>query len=354
MKTAMQRTVRGGWLILGSLLLLVSIPTMVMAQTGGTCGALVENAFEQVGANCANQELNTACYGNDIVGIGYFDPDADNVTWEPSAQTDLTNVSELETDGANLREQVWGLTVISAMSDIPRTIEDTSLVMAALGGVEIHNLVLPENAFEPLSVGLSVTTASATEYREATMTPPAGSDVLGMIPAGQNLVADAVSLDGLWVRVVFDGRPVWVAQTALEPIASIGDLPSFGPDSFTTMQSICMGNPRGNGSCGANAPSLMIVQSPSDFPVDMRVQGTDLRIQGTITLRMIGNRLEMNVLNGITLISPDTPDEEVVPAGFSVQASVGRPDEIGCAPLTGRMVRSKTADPGRSPAAGTP
>jgi hypothetical protein len=314
--------------------LILGLPMSISAQeaAGGQCAALVEASLSTTGSSCANQEPNSACYGNNTVDLSYFDPDVVDVPWEPGARTDLTNIADLTTQGADLQDETWGVTVLNSLANIPRSI-DSGLVTGVLGGIELHNLVTPEAAFEPLETGVTVTTVNAAEMREATMTPPAGSDVLGTIPAGQSLVADAVSQDGQWARVVFDGRPVWVPVSALDAAVSLATLPVFGPESFTPMQDFCMGNPRGGGQCGSNAPSLLILQSPSEFPVDARVQGTNLRIQGTITLRMSGNQLELIVINGIAVVEPDTADEVTIPAGFAISARVGQPDVTGCAPL---------------------
>lgn len=316
-------------------LLLLSVPTLSFAQdTVRTCQALVDDAFTEAGAACANQEENTACYGFNVVDINYFDEDAVDVTWEPGARTELTNVLEVATQGADLQDRSWGLSVLNGLANIPRAL-DSELALAMLGGVEVYNLVLPDNAFEPLVPGITVTTVSAAEYREATMTPPSGSDVLGNIPAGRSLVADAISENGASVRVVFDDRPVWVPVAALDPAVSLDDLPSFGRESFTPMQNICMGNPGGSGTCGSATPSLAIVQTPGEYPVDIRVQGTDIRLEGAIILQMVGNQLQLTTVNGIALLYPDTNDEVTVPAGFKVRAQVGDADDTGCAPLVG-------------------
>ena len=330
-----KRVLRPGLLAMLCLLLLLSFPALSLAQdTAGACQALVDDTFTEAGAACANQDENTACYGFNLVDINYFDDDNVDVTWEPGARTDLTNVLEVATQGADLQDRSWGLSVLNGLANIPRAL-DSELVTAMLGGVEIYNLVLPDNAFEPLDPGVTVTTVSVAEYREATMTPPSGSDVLGNIPAGQSLVADAISADGSSVRVVFDDRPVWIPVSALDPADALDDLPSFGRESFTPMQNICMGNPRGSGTCGSNTPSLAIVQTPGDYPVDIRVQGTDIRLEGAIVLQMVGNQLELTVVNGVALLYPDTEDEVTVPAGYKVRAQVGDADDVGCAPLVG-------------------
>ena len=50
---------------------------------------------------------------------------------------------------------------------------------------------------------------------------------------------------------------------------------------------------------------------------------------------MVGNQLELTVVNGVALLYPDTEDEVTVPAGYKVRAQVGDADDVGCAPLVG-------------------
>ena len=330
-------------------LLFLSLPMVISAQqtgqSAGSCDTLVTNAFTEVGATCANLDQSMACLGNNTVGFEFFGETPEDFTDEAGARTPLLDVSQVSTQGADLQENTWGVTVFNALSSVPRSL-DQHVVMVGFGGVQIANVILPEDAFIPVIDGILVTTTSAAESRVATMALPAESEVLGVIPAGESVIADAVSEDGLWVRVVYDDRPVWIPVSSLDPATSLDSLPAFGPESFTTMQSVCLGDDPGRGQCGANAPSLLFLQSPSDFPAEMRLQETDLRFQGTTVFQIQGNRIEMSVVNGVAILNPDTPDEIIVPAGFKVDAPLGnRIDTSICGPGGGRPITGDWSAP---------
>jgi len=316
-------------LIFVVLVIALVAPSLTVAQSNaGVCRSLVASSLASVGSACANLGGGMACYGNEELEIETFDPLPADAFSEAGDRTDLMNVIEVRTLPANTSDRTLGVSVLNIQANVPRTLSDGGLVVVAIGGMIVENGVFPQDAFVPLEDGLTVTTVSAAEYREATMTPPVNAEVLGTIPSGENLVADALSEDGNWVRVVYEGLPVWVAKPALDPAAAFDTLPVFGPNSLTPYQSLFFLNDAGPLQC-ADAPALLLVQGREDYPIDVRIQNVDLRLQGTLALNMVGNTFEIIVLNGMVTVEPDTAGEFVIPAGFRAQIELSEPAELG-------------------------
>lgn len=316
-------------IVVAVLVLVLVAPTLSMAQSNtGVCRSLVASGLASVGPACANLGGGEACFGNPDLEIETFEPLPADAFAEAGDRTDLTNVIEIRTLPANTSDRTMGVTVLNIQANVPRTLSDGGLIVVAMGGMIVENGVFPQDAFVPLEEGLTVTTVSAAEYREATMTPPANAEVLGTIPAGQNLVADALSEDGNWVRVIFDDMPVWAARSALDPAAAFDTLPVFGPNSLTSLQSFFFLNEAGPLQC-SDAPALLLVQGRQDYPIDVRIGNVDLRIQGTIALNIVGNTFEIIALNGMVTVEPDTANEFIIPAGFRARIELGEPAELG-------------------------
>lgn len=314
----------------------LGMPFLSQAQetSQDVCPIVAASGLATLGTSCANLDSNNTCYGNDVIGATFRNPLPEGAFDEPGERTDSANVEAVQPRTINLQDRNWGLSVLNIQANVPRTLSNTGLVVIALGGAEVENGIEPAQAFKPLEEGIVVTTISLAEFRPATMTPPADSDVLGTIPAGQSLVADAVSQDGNWIRVVYDGRPIWVARAALSSNVNLSALLLIGPDSFTSMQSFFFRNGIGGQPCNL-VPSFLFTQSPSTFPIDVRVHTANIRIQGTVILRtlppgdQLGDVFEVIVLYGLAIINPDTTAELIVPAGYSTQIALGEFVSLG-------------------------
>jgi hypothetical protein len=303
------------------------------AQTPDTCPALVTYAITQLATNCADTDPNSACYGYETVGAT-FDPAAEVDTFsEPGDRADLTTIQAVQTGPFDLTEQQWGLSLMNVQANLPNALPGAVYVL--LGGVEVENDVEPEDALELLEEGAAVNASSEAELR----TYPEGlgfidSEVIETIPAGAALTADAVSADGEWARVAYQDTAGWISAAALQEGDSLNDLPVITPDDRTPMQSFYFRVGIGGQTC-SQAPSLLIIQSPPDVPVDIRLHDTNIRIESTIVLRtlppgdQLGDAVELITLFGLATIRPGEPDAIRVPPGYSSQVSLGEFADLG-------------------------
>jgi hypothetical protein len=327
------------------LLLALLVSSSVAAQDLSECLRIVAQSLADTGVNCANNASGAACYaaGNlesvieSVVDKASFD--------EPGETIALDDVITLAPGTMDLTEEAWGITVFNMQANLPTNF-DRSVVVLGFGGVEMESGVPRDTRFKPLSSLLTVTTNSSSELRMVTLGDPDEADVIGEVAAGVSLPADAVSEDGLWVRVVSDDMPAWISAAALED--DISSLPVYGPNHMTSFQSFFLRPDSDDSPCNS-APSLLVVQAPSQVPVDIVVNCVPIRIESTIILRArqvgaaVNEELEIATLFGMATINADSGNPIYVPPGFLVSVGFddlqeslgieGDEDEWGCANL---------------------
>jgi len=289
-------------LLFALLALAVALPQQVsMAQTN-TCSALITQALSQTAVNCAGRETGTACYGFPSVE-SELTPDADPLDFdEPGESISLDQVIHLRPSEINLLEQEFGVVTMNVQANLPSGFAQ-DVVVIGLGGAEIEDGVFDSELFTPLDNPVSVTTSAAGELREATLfTDPASN----------------------WARVVYQNRPGWLAISALG--GSVEGVPTY--DGLTPMQKFYFRTGI-NGQPCADAPSLVVVQGPRDIPVDMVINGVDIRIESTMALRTlpsgepVGRNMEIIAISGLVTINPGQADQILLTPGFSVNVGLG-------------------------------
>lgn len=322
------------------LLLIVCFALSVSAasaqsQPYSTCPALVTYAVSQLATNCASADGNSVCYGYQGVNATFTDSvDPDDFT-DAGDQVPLTNVQAVQTGPFDLDAQEWGLSFMNVRANLPNSMP--GVVYLLLGGVEVENDVEPEDALvlDLDEEGIEVTTQTEADLH----TYPEGlnfidSEVLETIPAGATLLADAISADGEWVRVVYEEFAGWIQVSTLADDEGLDDLPVIRATDRTPMQDFYFRVGIGGQACTL-APSLLFVQGPPDVPVDIRLHDTNVRVQGTVVLRTrppgdtLGDAVELITLFGLTTIHPGTDDAILVPPGHVSTVFLGEFVSLG-------------------------
>jgi len=313
--------------ILILLAMLLVAPTIGFAQTNTTvCQTTVAQAVTQIGVNCANRTLGTACYGFPVIESN-LDGSIDPATFDAIGEyVPLADIIHLRPQAIDTRNQTWGITVLNMQASLPSGLTD-NVVVIGLGGLEIENGVASDNVFTPLAQPVSVTTTAAGELREVTMSP-LSANVIGQVPSGAAVSADALSQDGNWIRIIYQGQPGWLAKSAFGTNAVQG-IPTL--DGLIAMQSFYTRT--GIAGIGGNpcaiAPSTVVVQGPRNAPVDVIINNVNIRIESTIVVRTlqggepIGRQMEIIVLSGAAIIMPDSGERIIVPAGYKILVNLG-------------------------------
>ena len=299
-------------------LLLAPIPSTALAQDGGAaCEQLVRQAITSLGTNCANLGPNSLCYGYtgveaQLVPASPFDT--------PGQRVPLADVVSVKTQLADPAAGVWGIAVMNVQANL----HGASPKMATyylLGDVEIASAVDPAVALMPAEPVQVTTTGQADILR----TPGAGAKILATIPANASLVADGVSPDGAWVRVLYQTRAAWVSADLIAEQDALADLPAISKDSRTPMQEFTFRTGGSSAKCPLTPPSVVVVQSPRDTTIDITANGVDIRVGSVVFLRSQANgEIVLSVADGQAILFPETSRQTRVPVGGSVTIPAGQ------------------------------
>jgi hypothetical protein len=257
--------------------LLILTPVAGLAQS--TCPALVEQALTALGNNCSALDRNSACYGYDSLSATFSQEVTPDFFTLPADRTALTTLNSLRTAPLDLVLEQWGIAVLNVQANVPNTLPGQAVMVLLMGDVAVQNEVAADDASLP-GTPITVTTQSGTAlFSEPDDTTP----ILASLPAGTVIDADAISTDGDWVRVLFEGIPGWISASAVND--QVASLPALGADSQSPMQSFTFQTGLGEASCG-EAPSLLAVQGPENLTVSLSVNGADIEMGSLVTLQM--------------------------------------------------------------------
>lgn len=318
--------------------------TQITAQGGSTCPGTIESALQDVGNNCGGLDRNSACYGYDSVMATFTDVKPAGYFAAPSDRAGLTDLQGITTAPLDQALNQWGVALLSVQANLPDTLPGQSVVFMVVGGTQIENAVAPEDAFQTAGTASVTLQIGADLYFEADMT----SNVVGSVPAGTSLTADAVSADGQWVRVAYQGTPGWLTRQVLNAEADLTTLAVMGPNTRTPMQAFYFRTGITGTEC-ADAPTSLIVQGPQNLTVDINANGADIRLGSTIalsaldvdpmTLRYlqemygdigsVGKLLKIVVLDGHVVLNPGTDEEIELETGETTFRCLSEPENLG-------------------------
>lgn len=308
-----------------SLVVILLSIVVIVAQDSLTCDELVEGFLEDLEANCTGVGRNSACYGVRALDAEFVDMDTlpEDYFVEPGNIADVLELVNLTSSVYNPEIPEWGVALMNLQANVPNTLPGQNVTFIMMGDMELENGVEPDEAFiSDTSISLTVADATIANYL-----PSSNSDFVMSVPAGAEVLADAKSSNGFWVRIAYDERPGWIAISKLDEIstARLIGLPMIDIDTQAPMQAFYFQTGIGQPQC-FEAPSILVVQGPEDFAVDITANGAQIRIDSTIALRTVvsedtnesgstGAVLELITLSGEAVMFPDTDEAIVIPAG---------------------------------------
>lgn len=316
----------------------------ITAQNLVTCPGLVQQAIESVGDNCSGLDRNNACYGYNDVTASFSVAQPVSFFTQPSDRARLLELESLNTSPMVEPLGKWGIALLSVQANLPDTLPGQSVIFMLLGDTQIENAVAPEQAFQTgatVNVTLSI---GADLYYE----PRFDAQVVGSIPQGTALTADAVSEDGEWVRVVYRGTPGWITRRVLTTDGDLSTLSVITPQTKTPMQAFYFRTAISGTQC-TEAPNALVVQGPESLTVDINVNGADIQLGSTIVLYLvpvdaatlqylidqygeigaISRLMQIVVLDGHVVLNEGTPDEIVLNTGETTFICLDEPEDLG-------------------------
>lgn len=330
-----------------SIFVLLLAPTMVFGQNiEALCRTFINEAYRDLGTNCANLNNNEVCYGlgnfGEITTTFYVDGQTqvirEDIFVEPSERISLIDQEEIESlesitteeffldrDNDTEDEDRWGVSTLAIRANLPQQLEQNNAYYILFGGSRIENGVLPEDALtlleEPIVVVANTNTALFGSPVGLGYTVP--SVQVGAVTG--NLQADGISPGGNWLRVFFlydrdfgERATAWVQVADLEESEGIETLPVIGPDTYTPMQLLFLTNIFNDPICdNVPAPGLMI-QGPQEIETDVMVNNVPIRVTSTAFIEQLSARLmRVTAVSGFTILFPDTGQQDILPAGYT-------------------------------------
>jgi hypothetical protein len=298
---------------------LLITPLTVIAQQ--SCPAIVEQAFSQLGTNCADMSSNSICYGYDQL-ITEFAADANQQFERPADRAELTDLAMVDATPLNTTDETWGIAVMRVQANLPNMIPGQSAAFIMIGDVSMANMVSPDDAAIMPDEMLDVTLSSASDV--LSFPPDFGnreSRVVGSLASGTALKADAITADGDWVRVgaVYEIAPNLTRATAWVSAAALGDfdasaLTVLAPDSQTPMQTFILSTGLGAPACAEVPQSQLLVQGPSTYELEFSVNGVTVRTYSTVSFSIVqsGNQFFLRVIpitGEVIIPDPAAPDD---------------------------------------------
>ncbi|MFN8449754.1 MAG: choice-of-anchor Q domain-containing protein [Anaerolineae bacterium] len=316
----------------------------ITAQNLVTCPGLVQQAIDSVGDNCGGMDRNSACYGFSDVTANFSVAQPVNFFTQPSDRARLLELESLSTSPMVEAQEKWGIALLSVQANLPDTLPGQSVVFMLLGDTQVENAVTPDQAFQTGTTVNVALTIGADLYYEAKM----DAQVVGSIPQGTALTADATDASGQWVRVVYRGVPGWITRQVLTTDGDLGALPVIGPDTKTPMQAFYFRTGISGTQC-TEAPNALVVQGPESLTVDINVNGADVRLGSTVVFYLlpvdaetlqylisqygevgaISRLMQIVVLDGHVLLNAGTPDEIELNTGETTFICLNEPENLG-------------------------
>jgi hypothetical protein len=291
------------------LLLLFGFVGQSAAQDATTCPALVEQAVSEMGDNCEGLERNSACYGHNSVLSTFTETLAGDFFSRPADRAPLVSLETIQTTPLDLALQQWGIAVLNVQANLPNTLPGQGVIVLLLGDVSLENDVSPEEALQ--TGGVSATTMLAATLHSI---PDLRSPILVALDAGADLVADGVSVEGDWLRVVYDDIPAWVNRNVFSADTALDSLPVVDGGQQTPMQAFHFNTGIGQPACQEAEP-VLAVQGPDQLTIDLSINGVNINIGSLVTFQnQSEDSFTLTVHEGeITL-----PDGTVVAVGQTI------------------------------------
>ena len=330
--------------VLGTAVLMGSGTDSVTAQTeAARCAAIVRDALREVGSNCDRLSRNSACYGFDLVRGSFTQAVPAHFFTRPADRGELSIFERIQTFALNLQNKTWGIALMSLQANLPQTLPGQSVVFMLVGDTRVENAVAPDRAFVGGMVSPVVTRLPAALYID----PSTRAPLVANVPAGVTLQADAVTPEGDWVRVVYEGQPGWLMVTVIDAPNGL-NLPVYTPQTRSPMQAFYFRTGIGTLDC-FEAPSVLVVQGPQKLRVNINANGADMQLGSTValntlpvdprTLRLlfpnytgqepVGALIQVTTLDGAALIYPGTDQEVIVRAGRTAISCLSENRSLG-------------------------
>ncbi|MCY4537408.1 MAG: SH3 domain-containing protein [Chloroflexi bacterium] len=296
-------------------LILSLLATPAIAQENA-CPAFQDRAIASVSSACAEQELNSICFGHPTVSLAWL-PDVQAAAFsQPGDQTASNTVDWFSTSS---EDKTWGTARILFAAYPPDGLEAQTAALLAFGDVA---LFLPPPASIPgLLLDIAV---AATQGANLRAEPNTDAQVIRTVAQRTSLKAVNLNEDGTWIQAYADPEVVgWISRELVA--GDIDQLQSAPRDSaglplWFPWQAFDFRSGINDAPCAGAADSGLLLQTNRfQPPRQFWLNGLDIRLNGAVFLQaQIDAGMSIYVLDGDATIS--VPEARVVvKSGFYTQ-----------------------------------
>lgn len=322
---------------------------IVRSQESVQCPALVQEALTAIESNCNPLDRNSACYGYNLVAAEFNAPQAPEFFTQTSDVGALSIFTSIQTAPLVRSLNQWGIALMSVQANLPRSLPGQSAIFMLVGDAEVESAVDPNATITEFSAPpIEVTTLTEVFLHFA---PQSNSAQVHQFAANIILLADAITPDGVWVRLAGDNPQDpftgWALASQLGGVDASA-LQVIDSNAVTPMQAFYLRTNIGNIEC-EEAPNALVVQSPQRMQIQLNVNGAEVRLGSTVVFQTIetnqaildllrqqynfegtvGGLLKIIVLDGEAIVDPDTPNERRIPEGSMTYLCLSPDADLG-------------------------
>ena len=230
---------------------------------------------------------------------------------------DLSNIADLE---ANYDE--WGIAAIYTDANIPQQLDSAGARILLFGETRLDDNTAIENIFIPDTI-VNVSVNEAAIY---TSPPdyPVVSEMIDMLSG--EFEADAISLDGEWVRVFYlyertygSRATAWLTTASLEGEPDLSELPVLSANHGTAMQHMQLDMTIGQTSCDDDDTGGIIIQSDDAIETDISINHYSVRLSSALFAELLAPEcLRILALDGIIQLFPEAENPVILVPGYEV------------------------------------
>ncbi len=301
-------------------LLLVSLILSLLAAPAiaqnNSCPALQDRAIASVSSACAEQEINSICFGHPTVSLAWL-PDVPTAAFrQPGDQTASNSVDWFSVSS---EDKTWGTARILFSAYAPDSLGAQTAALLAFGDVALFP---PPPASLPAPL-LDIT-VTATQGANLRAEPNTGAQVIRTIAQRTGLKAVRLNEDGAWIQAYVNPEESgWISrELAAGDIDLLQSAPraNAGLPLWFPWQAFDFRTGLDDAPCAAAPDSGILLQSNRfQPPRQFWLNGLDVRLNGTAFLQaQIDAGMSIYVLDGEASINVSAA-RAVVKSGFYTQ-----------------------------------
>ena len=293
--------------------LILSLLTTLASAQDRACPALQDRAIGSVSSACAEQEINSICFGHPTVSLAWL-PDV--ATTEFSLPGDQAASNSVDWFSASSEDKTWGTARILFAAYPPDGLEAQTAALLAFGDVALFP---PPPASIPAPL-LDIAVA-ATQGANLRAEPNTDAQIIRTLAHRTALKAVRLNEDGTWIQAYAGPEEIgWISrELAAGDINLLQSAPrdNVGAPLWSPWQAFDFRSGIDDAPCAGAADSGLLLQS-NQFqpPRQFWLNGLDIRLNGAVFLQaQIDAGMSIYVLDGeASIIVPEA--RVVVKSGF--------------------------------------